>query len=242
MTPMIQSLEGRRLLSAALSGGVLTVTGTATNDAIVVSLSSDGTTLTVKETSNKSRFRKGTTTTDTFTASDVTSIVVNAGAGNDTVSINGNRKTDLTIGATINGDDGNDRLSGTNNADSINGGAGDDDLFGNGGADLLYGGDGDDLLVGGAGIDTLNGDAGDDLLKSAGDDATDILDGGTDSAATGEDDADSAVTDSDETATNATVVDYSDLLPPFAHDGGHFGGFGFGMGGHGHGGGHGGRH
>lgn len=232
MSPVFQPLEARQLLSAVVADGVLTVTGTAKNDRIVVSLSSDGETLTVSEASGN-RFRKKATTTTEFAAADVSSVVVNAGAGNDSVTLKGTRKTPFSIGATINGDAGNDNLIGGAGADSINGGEGDDNLYGNAGTDLLSGGAGDDLLVGGADIDTLNGEDGDDLIKSAGDSVIDIIDGGADSAATGEDDEDSAIVDDDETATNAYVVEPEDLWHgPF------FGGVGFGpgMGGHkGHG-------
>lgn len=236
MTPMIQPLEGRRLLAAALVDGVLTVTGTAQRDAITVSISKDGETITVTESVAK-RFRKAKATTTEFAAADVESVIVNAGAANDSVRIAGNKTTDWTIPTSLNGGDGADRLSGGNGADVLNGDAGEDDLFGNGGADALNGGDDDDLLDGGKGVDTLNGDAGDDLLKSAGDDEVDILDGGADSAATGEDDADQAEIDEDETATNATALDADDYIPhgPGGGFGPHFGGAGFGPRGHGHG-------
>lgn len=231
MSPMFQPLEARQLLSAVLTDGVLTVTGTAKNDVISVSLSRDLSTITVKETAGN-RFRKGSTTTNTFTAADVTSIIVNAGAGNDAVSLGGGTRTSpFAVAATLNGEAGNDKLSGAAGNDSLSGGDGDDDLFGGKGTDLLAGGIGDDKLVGGADIDTLNGDDGDDLLVSAGDSVIDIVDGGADSSATGEDDQDSALADDDESILGALVVDPADLWHP------HFGG---GMG-HGHGGGRGGK-
>jgi Ca2+-binding RTX toxin-like protein len=234
--PMIQPLEGRQLLTATLADGVLAVAGTAQRDDITVSISKDGETITVSERVAK-RFKKATATTTEFAAADVTSVVVNAGAANDSVRIMGNKTTDWTIPTSLNGSDGADRLAGGNGADVINGEAGEDDLFGNGGADSLSGGEDDDLVVGGKGIDTLNGDAGDDLLKSAGDEEIDILDGGADSAVTGADDEDQAVTDDDETATNASVVDTEDVIPGGGHHGGpHFGGAGFGLGGPGRGG------
>lgn len=235
MSPMFQPLEARQLLAAALADGVLTVTGTAKNDRVSIVLSRDGDTITVSETSGN-RFRKGTTTRTEFAAADVTSIVVNAGAGNDSVTLaGGTRSTPFAVAATINGDAGNDNLSGAAGSDSINGGDGDDNLYGNKGTDLLNGDAGDDLIVGGADIDTLNGNDGDDLLKSAGDSVIDIVDGGADSAAAGEDDQDSVLSDDDESPLNALIVEPSDLWhPPI------FGGGGFGHGG-GRGG-HGGRH
>ena len=47
-----------------------------------------------------------------FAASSVTSIVVNAGDGNDRVWLKGNRKSPFTVKATINGGAGDDRLAG----------------------------------------------------------------------------------------------------------------------------------
>lgn len=59
----------------------------------------------------------------------------------------------LTRDLLVNGDAGNETLSGTDDADLI---------FGAGGNDLLQGLGGDDLLNGGAGNDTLDGGTGDD--------------------------------------------------------------------------------
>ncbi len=55
----------------------------------------------------------------------------------------------------IQGDDGNNRLVGTADADVIDGAGGDD---------TILGGEGDDLLLGGEGRDTIRGDDGDDSL------------------------------------------------------------------------------
>lgn len=247
---LIQQLEDRRMLSATVSGGVLTVEGTSGNDQITVSLSSDGTTLTVSEAKARRFGRSGKATTTTFTLADtpVNSIVVNAGAGNDTVNLRGaTRRAELGIAATLNGGDGNDNLRGGSLADALNGGAGDDNLAGGAGNDTVNGGDGDDNLAGGAGDDLLNGDAGDDkIVGGAGIDAlnggadddlligadkdgeADVLDGGADSADTagGEDDADKAVVDDADTLTNATEATWREVR------GGHGHGWG---GGHGHG-------
>jgi len=71
----------------------------------------------------------------------------------------------------INGDDGRDRLKGTNSIDIINGLAGndriygyngDDELFGGDGNDVIYANNGNDKITGGAGRDYLNGGRGDD--------------------------------------------------------------------------------
>jgi hypothetical protein len=68
MYDKIHSLEDRRLLSATLTAGVLTIAGTARNDSIVVSLSGDGRTITVSESSG-SCFRKSAPVKSTFDAS-----------------------------------------------------------------------------------------------------------------------------------------------------------------------------
>jgi Ca2+-binding RTX toxin-like protein len=85
-------------------------------------------------------------------------VVVNAGAGNDTV-LNGSR-----FASTLNGQAGNDSLTGGANADVLDGGDGNDTLGGGDGNDTLVGGSGNDLLIGGMGSDSLSGGAGDDQL------------------------------------------------------------------------------
>ena len=71
------------------------------------------------------------------------------------------------------GTNGNDTLTGTNNAEDLNGlegndiiygGAGKDNLKGGDGNDTMYGEDGNDYLVGGKGTDELYGDSGDDIF------------------------------------------------------------------------------
>ncbi|MBK7727993.1 MAG: DUF4347 domain-containing protein [Gammaproteobacteria bacterium] len=82
----------------------------------------------------------------------------------------------------IEGDEFDNILIGTENADTINGFGGNDTLTGLGGNDVLYGGEGNDklggstgnnLLDGGSGDDTLNGGTGDDTLK--GGDGNDLI-------------------------------------------------------------------
>ncbi|MGD1900574.1 MAG: spondin domain-containing protein [Phormidesmis sp.] len=75
----------------------------------------------------------------------------------------------------IAGEGGNDRILGRNGNDRISGGAGDDVLVGQGGNDELTGGAGDDQVLGGAGDDILNGGAGNNILRDFSGDNTFVL-------------------------------------------------------------------
>jgi VCBS repeat-containing protein len=66
---------------------------------------------------------------------------------------------------TINGNEGNNRLTGTSRNDVINGNGGNDRLNGGSGDDTLNGGAGKDELNGGSGNDVLDGGSGSDELK-----------------------------------------------------------------------------
>ncbi|MGL4965641.1 MAG: calcium-binding protein [Inquilinus sp.] len=66
--------------------------------------------------------------------------------------------------AIITGDDFDNSLNGTAEADVIHGLGGNDSLFGNDGDDQLFGEDGNDVLAAGFGRDVLSGGAGDDSI------------------------------------------------------------------------------
>jgi hypothetical protein len=127
-----------------LVGGVLTVYGTSDDDIVMVD--KDG---------NKLRVYSTFVSTQTFTLSSVSRIVVLAGGGNDVVFVDDNIK----VPALLDGGSGNDLIN-----------AG-------GGASILLGGTGNDILVGGKDRDILIGGTGIDLLTSRGDE--DILIGGS---------------------------------------------------------------
>src|SRR4051794_14237204 len=134
--PSIQHLETRRLLAATLATtGVLDITGTSGNDTLAVALS--GTNVGVK---------LNTASPQIFAASKVKAIHVNAGIGNDRVTIGVSLP-----GAVVHGADGNDTLTG---------GSANDTLYGDNGNDSLLGGNGNDTMDGGAGNDTLSGQGG----------------------------------------------------------------------------------
>lgn len=128
--PSLTILEGRTVPTAFianLSGGVLSVVGTSDADAIDISTNALG---------------QITVADQAFDASQVQSIRVTAGSGDDTVTIS----SDIHVAAYVLG------------------GAGNDAVFGGSGNDYLSGGDGDDILVGGAGHDVLRTGSGFDLV------------------------------------------------------------------------------
>jgi Ca2+-binding RTX toxin-like protein len=81
-----------------------------------------------------------------------------------------------TVGCTVVGTDGDDRLMGTSGDDVICALGGDDVVRARGGDDVVFGGAGDDRLHGDGGDDTLNGGEGDDRLYGQG--GHDVLVGG----------------------------------------------------------------
>lgn len=100
-------------------------------------------------------------TTPDGSSTTVTS--VNAGAGNDRVTV----ASTITTNITINGGNGNDIIfdaGGGSTTTPLNGDAGNDIIHGNGGADTINGGDGNDRIVGGDGNDIINGGPGNDLI------------------------------------------------------------------------------
>jgi Ca2+-binding RTX toxin-like protein len=115
----------------------------------------------------------GGVTVDFASPSD--SLVLRAGAGDDTVTLSG-ADTLMTRTVGVFGDDSNDVLTGSSQADYLDGGAGNDQLFGRSGDDTLVGGDGLDTLLGGAGQDSLDGGSGNDRLNGQG--RADTISGG----------------------------------------------------------------
>ena len=96
-----------------------------------------------------------------------------AGGGIDTVEstidftlANGSNIENITLlaGRKGFGNDGNNIVTGSANADTIDGGKGTDSLFGNGANDGISGGEGNDVIEGGIGVDSLDGGIGNDLF------------------------------------------------------------------------------
>jgi Ca2+-binding RTX toxin-like protein len=101
----------------------------------------------------------------TVPADGTFTVVVNGGDGNDSVTVLA--KTTEIAGATLNGDGGDDVLTGADTNDTLTGGEGNDRLVGAQGTDVMNGGAGNDTLVwnNGDGSDTMNGDAGNDAVE-----------------------------------------------------------------------------
>ncbi len=143
-------------VTVSLQGTTLTVTGTDGPDAI--SITSDGTNLNVDTNgAPPAEFSVPLTTV-------ITSIVVNAGGGDDTVT-GGNGLTPRTL--IVDGGAGNDTITGGDAGDTLSGGDGDDTLIGGRGNDVIQGGAGADQMVWnpGDGSDTLDGGDGSDRLE-----------------------------------------------------------------------------
>lgn len=183
----VESLESRRLLAAALAlqdRGVLSVTGTDEADVIEVSTVESDRGPVVKATVTD---QAGQVLAEAeFDAGRVTSIKVDALAGDDEVHNNTDLPSEIAGGPGYNqlwggsaddvltggegwddlyGGDGQDTLVGGGDWDILDGGAGNDALSGGDGPDDLYGGDGHDVLDGGAGYNLLFGGEGNDLLQ-----------------------------------------------------------------------------
>ncbi|MGB7156976.1 MAG: calcium-binding protein [Tepidisphaeraceae bacterium] len=182
MSAWVHSLESRRLLSATIVDGVLTITGTGGDDEIFVygretmfhyAPGFSGPTLEFSARVERNGVELGTFKIDDFNA-----IRIDAGGGNDRVRVyvDADRLPDddglfLPMGIRkrapihIEGGGGNDTLGGTGGDDTLVGGAGKDLLVGGAGNDLLSGGTGNDKVDGGEGDDSLFGGAGNDGLN-----------------------------------------------------------------------------
>jgi hypothetical protein len=143
---------------ATLTGGALLVSGTPAADTIALTTSGSNLIVTLNGVSSSP-----------ILLSAINSIDVEAGAGNDYVSLGAGVPGSSVQGGpgddTIIGGPGNDTLGGGAGNDSISGGPGDDSIKGGQGDDVLAGGKGNDTLFGSLGNDTLRGGLGDDSLS-----------------------------------------------------------------------------
>ena len=95
---------------------------------------------------------------------------VNGGAVVDTITITGGN-----LGATLNGNAGNDVLTGGTGNDTLNGGDDNDSMTAGNGNDTLNGGLGNDTMIGGLGNDTYVVDSAIDVTTEAAAGGTDLV-------------------------------------------------------------------
>lgn len=147
----LESLESRTVLSATLMvDGTLLLVGSAQADTIVIEARpADGRVAItgIPDVANGTIF------------DNVRRVQVEAGSGNDSVSVLGSAKSldGAKMRFTMFGGNGNDTLSGSGAVDDLRGGNGGDTIFGKGGADLISGGNGGDFLAGQRGNDLIEG-------------------------------------------------------------------------------------
>ncbi len=175
--PRLEPLEDRSLpatgITAALSGGVLSIQGTSGNDTIIVRQINNQLSI------DNVRIQYGTTSYASLPTSNVQKIEVRGLDGNDRIYLNsGNNPSQQAITKPTEAWTGNgaDIIWGADGPCTLHGGAGPDTLYAGAGADVLYAGTGNASLVGGAGHDTLIGGPGNDTL--IGNSGSDVLKGG----------------------------------------------------------------
>ena len=108
----------------------------------------------------------GTPNNQTVPADGTRTVIVNGGDGNDSITVVA-KNTELASSG-LNGDGGDDVVTGPDSNDTLNGGEGDD---------RLVAGKGDDAMNGGAGNDTLvwnQGDGSDRAIGDAGNDGSEV--------------------------------------------------------------------
>lgn len=155
---LVEPLEGRQLLTAQV---VLQVVATGADDVIVIA--QDATSITVTENG----------VAQTFAIGQITRVTIDAENGNDRIDC-----TTLKIQVSIDGDQGDDTIIGSEKSDRIDGGPGEDSINGGKGHDKVRGEEDDDIVRGGKGNDTVEGNAGEDRLT--GDENDDFLDANDD--------------------------------------------------------------
>ena len=158
--------------SANVAAGILTATGTPDGTKLALRLKAGDPTILELDDHDDG------TADFSFDRAQFDHIVVNAGAGNDSVRIDEvyGIFTDTEV-TTFNGQGGNDTLIGGSGAETLDGGPGDDALSGNGGADVLNGDEDNDTITGGDDGDNVQMGLGNDrFIWNPGDD-TDVIDG-----------------------------------------------------------------
>ncbi|MEY8205792.1 MAG: calcium-binding protein, partial [Bermanella sp.] len=185
---IVTASEGNDSINTG-SGDDVIATGSGSN---TIDAGSGNDTITIDTSAQVASSLDGGTGTDTLTGTDgddtwhfseIKNVeIINGGSGTNVIAgTNNGDVLDFTDASLqnikhIDGQGGNDTITGGSNDDELRGNTGDDTLNGGQGNDLLLGGEGQDTLLGGTGSDQLNGGTGNDVLK--GGDGNDTLNGG----------------------------------------------------------------
>ena len=163
---MLLAAQAATVARAAEPSITVLLAGGAEANTISISLSADGRTYTIESGSplevggSVCWHPEANPNELVCEAQQIASFEVNAGAGDDWVSV----APGVSVPTTLRGGPGDDRLIGGSGDDKLIGGSGDYFLNGHAGSDSLFGGPGDDKLIGGSGNDLLRGEAGEDVL------------------------------------------------------------------------------
>jgi Ca2+-binding RTX toxin-like protein len=143
-----------------IANGVLSIEGTREDDRIALRLQAGAPNLLQVDFGNDG------TPEFTVDRTGATSIVVDAGGGDDSVSVDEGNGQFENVPTTIDGGSGNDRIAGGSGNETLIGGSGNDTIDGNRGADTALMGGGDDTFIWdpGDGSDVLEGQGGHDTM------------------------------------------------------------------------------
>jgi hypothetical protein len=156
--PLLETLEGRQMLSVSVAHGALIVNGTSGDDTITIS----------RDPVTKGMYRISVNgLLNSVDGVGLKRINVSALEGNDLILIDPTQGA-ISLPTNVAGGSGNDTMTGGSGPDLLQGGRGNDVIRGAGGADGLEGGVGNDVLYGGDGRDRLYGNAGADTLYTGG--------------------------------------------------------------------------
>jgi Ca2+-binding RTX toxin-like protein len=151
--------------SASIAGQVATLNLDGASDTETVSVAGGLLVHTASAGLNSADWDSARGGDQTVPADGTFHVVVNGGIGDDAITVLA-KDTEI-IDATLNGEAGDDVLTGADSKDTLNGGDGNDRLAGALGADTMNGGAGNDTLVWNNrdGSDVVNGDAGNDVTE-----------------------------------------------------------------------------
>jgi Ca2+-binding RTX toxin-like protein len=154
------------LTTATITGGNTgTLNFDGADDIVVVSVAGGNFVYSINNGAPQTDWDTSTPANDPIPADDTFSIVVNGGGGNDDLKVLALNAE--IVKATINGDPGDDLITGADSNDDVNGGDGNDRIVGAKGADTFTGGNNNDTMVwnNGDGSDTMDGDGGNDAVE-----------------------------------------------------------------------------